>query len=188
MISGILDKLVFGAVLLAFFQLPLLADHYKQYLSGYYDATQKEVDAIQQLAQQNNYADVHALITAHQGSNLASVRQDANNKQALIDRFDSLQIGINIFNDAPLWRKTSYMLNPSRHETLQRVITHFEPGIPLSPQYLLLCALAALIFNVLMASPIKIIRRIKKKRRLRKPVISSSKSAFLAPQKIRPKA
>ena len=168
MISGILDKLIFSAVLLAFFQLPLLADHYKQYLSGYYDATKEEVDAIHLLAQQNSYADVYALITAHQGSNLASVRQDAKNKEALINRFNSLKIGMNIFNDEPLWRKTYYMLHPSRHETLQRVIAHFEPGIPLSPRYLLLCALAALVFNLAMASPVKIIRRVKLRRRLKK--------------------
>jgi hypothetical protein len=172
-ISGILDKLIFGIVLLTLFQLPLLADHYKQYLSGYYDATKIEVEALNALAQQNNYSDVQALIAAHQASNLPSVRQDADNKQALLYRFDSLQKGIAVFTNESLWQQTAYMLTPSRHETLQRVVSHFEPGIPLSPQYLLICALAALLFNLLMASPVKIVRKVKQRRRTKKSVNST---------------
>ena len=168
MISGIIDKIVFGAVLLAFFQLPLLADHYKQYISGYYDATQIEVQQLQELAQKNNYSDAYALISAHQRSNLPSVQQDANNKLLLLERYEMLTEGIGIFNSDSLWRKTSYMLNPTRYDTLQRVITHFEPGIPLSPQYLFLCALAALFFNLVMASPVKIVRHVKRKRHSRR--------------------
>ncbi|HEY7774149.1 MAG TPA: DUF2937 family protein [Marinagarivorans sp.] len=165
MISGIVDKLVFGAVLLAFFQLPILADHYQQYLTGYFDATHEEVEKINAMVVKHQYADTEALIASHQKSSIASVRQDADNKKQLLIRYKQLSDAVALFERGTLADKVTYMLNPSRHETLQRVVSNFEPGIPLSPHYLLLCALAALGFNALAASPAKAVRHIRKKRR-----------------------
>lgn len=165
MISGIIDKLVFGAVMLAFFQLPILADHYQQYLTGYYDATLEEVEKLNALVIKNQYADADELITTHQSSPIASVRQDADNKKQLLIKHSQLNEAIALFERGSLTDKITYMFNPARHETLQRVISNFEPGIPLSPRYLLLCALAALGFNLLAATPAKAIRHVRKKRR-----------------------
>jgi uncharacterized protein YciI len=172
MISGIFDKLLFGLFLLILFQLPLLADAYFQYLSGYYDAKKLEVNRLESLAAEHHYSDINALIAAHKTSSLPSVRADAENKSALVAEFESLKAAISVFNNDELWRKVFYMLHPDRTATLARVIANFEPGIPLSPRYLLLCALVALALNVLAASPLKLAARIRAKRRNRHKLLA----------------
>lgn len=167
MISGIFDKLIFGTVLLALMQLPLLTDHYLQYLQGYFDAVQKEVARDQVLAQKHNYPSVQALIEAHKTSHLPSVKADAENKSQRLAELAQLQQGISVLSHGHLGQKVMYMLNPGHSQTLVAVTQNFKPGIPLSPQYLLICALMALAFNMLGALPIKIVRRIKQKKRIK---------------------
>lgn len=163
MISGIFDKLIFGTVLLALMQLPLLADHYLQYLQGYFDAVQKEVARDQALAAKHNYPSVQALIEAHKTSHLPSVKADAENKSQRLEELAQLQQGIRLFSHGHLGQKVTYMLNPSHSQTLMAVTQNFKPGIPLSPQYLLVCTLLALVFNMVGSLPIKVVRRLKQK-------------------------
>lgn len=153
MIKGIIDKLVFGAVLVALFQLPIFADHYRQYLSGFEAGLRQEVNTLNLLAASTGYPSTQALIDAHKQSTIASVRIDADNKQTLLKKHQSAVAAIAIFNDGSLFQKSRYMLAPERIDTLKEVSKHFKPGIPLDVEYLLLCALFALIFNLTASSP-----------------------------------
>ncbi|WP_054112519.1 DUF2937 family protein [Marinagarivorans algicola] len=164
MISSIIDKLIFGMVLIVLMQLPLLADHYLQYLQGYFDATQKEVARDQALAKQYNYPTVYALIAAHKQSDIASVQADAERKSLRIQELAELQHGILLFTDGTLADKLVYMLTPKHSKTLATVTQNFKPGIPLHPQYLIFCTFFALMFNIIGAMPIKLVRYVKHKR------------------------
>lgn len=165
MISGIFDKLIFGTVLLALMQFPLLADHYLQYLQGYFDAVKKEVARDQALAAEYNYPNVQALIEAHKTSHLPSVKADAESKSQRIQELAQLQHGITLLSNGHLTQKIIYMLKPSQSQTLIAVTQNFKPGIPLSPQYLLICTFIALGLNLLGAMPIKAARRLKQKQK-----------------------
>lgn len=164
MIKGIVDKLVFATVLIALFQLPLFADHYRQYLAGFEAALRQEVEALHKLANQAGYLSTQALIDTHRASSITSVRLDADNKQALIIKHQDAVQAITLFNSGSLLDKARYMFAPERIDTLQSVSKNFQPGIPLNPEYLLLSALLALAFNLLASSPYHCYCYIKKRR------------------------
>ena len=65
MIGRLLDKLVFGVALIVALQMPLLVDHYHQYLSGWYKATQSQVDGY---AEHYSKANAYVLIPAFQAA------------------------------------------------------------------------------------------------------------------------
>ena len=54
MIVRALDKVVFAVVFIITLQVPILADHYRQYLNGYYDAL-REVSSSSALAKQHGF-------------------------------------------------------------------------------------------------------------------------------------
>lgn len=165
MIKGLIDKTIFGIVLLALFQLPLLSDHYYQYLTGYAEAKAQEINHQQQLAARHGYPSINAMLDEHMKANLASIREDAQHTRLLLEEYQSLQAGLALFEGGRLLPRLNYMFNPSRIDQLNNVIRQFEPGIPLSPNYLLICALIALLFNSTATLPIKLAqRRIRKKK------------------------
>lgn len=149
MITGIFDKLIFGVLCLGLMQLPLIADHYLQYLQGYTDAVSQEVRQYQALATQYNYPSVQALITEHQQSAIPSVKADAMYKQQRLAELVTLEQGLAVFKTGHLGQKIAYMVAPQHAEILRAVLPNFKPGIPLSPYYVLLCIGLALSFNVL---------------------------------------
>lgn len=165
MISGIVDKLFFGVILLSLMQLPLLADHYLQYLQGYADAVEIEVLHYQKLANQYGYPNVEALIDAHKNSSLPSVKADAEHKSQKITELAQLKQGVALLTQGNLAKKVLYILSPNRSDTLLSVTQNFKPGIPLTPRYLLFCTLLALLLNIVGASPARITRHLRSKHR-----------------------
>ena len=57
-LARVIDKLLFAALFIAALQVPILADHYRQYLAGYFDATREQVAELEVLARQFNYPSV----------------------------------------------------------------------------------------------------------------------------------
>jgi hypothetical protein len=62
LIARLIDKLVFGFILVIALQLPQLADHYQQFLSGLYESTRWQVEGYEATAKEYHYADVDAMI------------------------------------------------------------------------------------------------------------------------------
>ena len=122
---NLLDKFLFAIVLIAALQIPILADHYRQYLSGYVDATQTTVNEYQALADQFGYASVSQMIEQLQQNPAPLVRQDAQNKAATVTRLSELQAGLKVLNTGHFFEQTWYMLAPERFETLKKVGSNF---------------------------------------------------------------
>ena len=83
-ILRLIDKIVFAALLILMLQVPIVTDHYVQYLNGYVDATQAEVDHYQQLADTYGYTDINSMLTALQANQDELVRDDARHKQTVV--------------------------------------------------------------------------------------------------------
>jgi len=132
MIGRLLDKLFFGAALVLALQVPLLADHYRQFLSGLYESTKWQVDGYKATAKQYGYAGVGAMIEHHLRNDVPSVRKDAAQKRVALDRYEELRVAVEIFDKGNLIEKMLYMLGPSRYRYLQRTIENFKPGLPLT--------------------------------------------------------
>jgi len=153
MFVRIFDKFVFAILFVAALQIPILANHYRQYLNGYYDATREEVSAMSALAEQHGYPSVNAMVQALKQNPEAVVRADAERKSTLFTKLDELAHGIRILEYGHYYEKVWYMLTPSRTTTLERVLDNFRPSIPLTPSAIIFSFITALLANFLLWSP-----------------------------------
>lgn len=150
---NILDKLVFGTLLLLALQLPLLADHYLQYVSGYFAALEKQVEGFALNAQLNGYDDVYAMIEDLLLNNTAAVRLDAQQKLSTLEEYEDLTLLLSKFANGNFLQQTWYMFQPSRYETLRNVLENFEPGIPLGLDEILYAIVLAMLLNLCLLLP-----------------------------------
>ena len=162
MIKRILDRLIFGGLLIATLQIPMLADHYLQYLSGFYDATTLQVNAYRANAQQHGFDSAESMIASLLQENNSVVRVDAEQKLKVLQQHDMLQQGMGILANGHLVDKTVYMFNPARFSELQRVLIHFTPGIPLDIESIAFCVVMALGLNLILYLPFIVFRRQQK--------------------------
>ncbi len=154
-IINVFDKIVFGTLLLLFFQVPILADHYLQYVSGYFDATEKQVEGFKANAAQHNYPDVYAMIKDLSVNTNSVVRTDAEQKMQTMQEYEELKVSIATLKDGNIYERAWFMFNPSRVERLTKVYENFKPSIPLSLQDIGFSLLTALILSLCLMSPFR---------------------------------
>lgn len=158
MIGRLLDKLVFAAALLVSLQIPLFVDHYHQYLSGLYKATQWQVEGYAETAKAHEFADVQSMIATHLKNAEPSVRADAEQKMATVDRLAELTTGMDTFAHGNLLEKMLFILHPERIHVVKDVAQNFKAGIPLNPSGLIFAVVLALLLNSLIMLPFRLMR------------------------------
>lgn len=156
MIGRLVDKLVFAVVFLLALQLPLLVDHYHQYLSGWYKATQSQVDGYEATAKAHLFANAAAMIEQHLNNAEPSVRADAKQKQQRIQQLKELKNGMATFKEGHLLEKIWFMFQPDRIQWLSDVVQNFKVGIPLNASGLLFSLVLALILNFVVLLPFRL--------------------------------
>ncbi|MDM7861936.1 DUF2937 family protein [Alteromonas sp. ASW11-36] len=147
MIAKLVSKLLFAAVLLLLFQVPILNQQYVQYLSGYIDANQKQIDALEILASNNGYPSVDTLLAQWLSNSDPVIRADAQNKQTMLVETEKLRGDLVYLRDAHYFQALLYFINPANAEHLPAVWRNFKPGIPLTIEPLLFSVLLALVFS-----------------------------------------
>lgn len=153
MFIRVFDKVVFATLFVAALQVPILAEHYRQYLSGYYDATREEVSAMSALAERHGYSSVGAMLSALKQNSEAVVRADAERKSALFTKLSHIEQGIKTLEHGHYYEKAWYMATPSNASTLQKVLGNFSPSVPLTPSSIIFSFITALLINLLLWSP-----------------------------------
>jgi len=160
-IFNIIEKFLFGALLLLFFQVPILADHYLQFVSGYYEATSKQVEGYKQNAAQHQYADVYAMIDDLAANSNSVVRTDAEQKKQTMREYEELKLTIASLKNGNIFERSWFMFNPARWETLKKVGENFKPGIPLGLHDIIFSVLTALILSAVIIWPFRFLFRRK---------------------------
>lgn len=173
LIGPLLDKLLFGLTLLLALQVPQLADHYQQFLSGWFESTQWQVEGYEATAKEFGYADAAAMIEQHQQNSEPSVRADAEQKLATLALYDELKTGISLFREGNLLSQSIYMFAPSRYNYLEKTIDNFKPGIPLTTSGLLFGAIVGLMLNLIVTQPFLFFIR---RRKVKHSKLSSEKT------------
>jgi hypothetical protein len=158
-ILNIIEKIVFGALLLMLFQVPILADHYLQYVSGYYEATSKQVEGFKQNAVQHQYPDVYAMIDDLSNNSNSVVRTDAEQKMQTMQEYEELKLTIATLQNGNIVERAWFMFNPVRWETLQKVAANFKPGIPLGLNDIMFGVLIALLLSTFIIWPLRLLFR-----------------------------
>ncbi|PJE79111.1 hypothetical protein CI610_01919 [invertebrate metagenome] len=164
MIGQLIDKLIFGAALLVALQIPLLADHYQQFLSGFYEATKCQVERYEATARQYNYPSVGAMINHHLLNPEPSVRADAQQKRETIQQLQEISTGITAFKSGNMVPKVIYMFHPVRYHYLKKTLNNFKPGFPLTLNGLTFGVIVGLLINWIVLWPFILIRRLAQKR------------------------
>jgi hypothetical protein len=162
MILRFLDKLLFGIALIAALQIPQLADHFQQYLSGLHTSTQWQVNGYETTATNYSYKNAKAMIEHHLQNDVPSVRMDAQQKLATMQQLEKLQSGITIFNTGNLLEKTMYMFNPRNYSYLSETLANFKMGIPLSVEGFTFGLLVGIFINLLIGLPFVLLSKTRK--------------------------
>jgi hypothetical protein len=156
-IINVFDKIVFGALLLLFFQVPILSDHYLQYVSGYYDAITKQVDGFKENAAKHQYSDVYSMINDLLINENSVVRTDAEQKMQTMHEYEELTLTIATLKDGNIYERAWFIFNPVRLDTLKKVYENFKPGIPLSGSDIGFSILTALILSICLMWPFRVL-------------------------------
>ncbi|MBU2977447.1 DUF2937 family protein [Alteromonas sp. C1M14] len=152
-LTRFIDKLFFAALFVACLQIPVLIDHYRQYLTGFYDATYQQVEGLNALATQYGFDSAEELVAYLSGNRDAIVRQDAQAKAQLLVTLSDTQAGLNILNHGHYFQRVSYIFSPKRYQTLTNVLDNYTPALPLTIPSVLYSLLLALLLNIVLASP-----------------------------------
>ena len=168
-IINIVDKIVFGALLLLFFQVPILSDHYLQYVSGYYDAITKQVDGFKENAAKHEYSDVYAMINDLLINENSVVRTDAEQKMETMHEYEELTLTIATLKGGNIYERAWFIFNPSRLDTLKKVYENFKPGIPLSGSDIGFSIITALILSICLMWPFRLL--VSRKPRINREVV-----------------
>lgn len=160
----LVDKLIFALAFLAGLQVPQLAAHYHQYLSGYYAALNAQVEGYRATAFLHDYRNVEAMIAEHLGNASPSVRSDAEQKLNTLREYEGIQEGVQVFVDGNLLQQSFYMLHPSRYDMLENVLNNFEPGVPLTMAAFVSALLLALLVNACLACPVLLVKLARRRR------------------------
>lgn len=165
MILRFLDKLIFGAALIAALQIPQLADHYQQYLSGLHSSTEWQVTGYEATATKYKYTNAKAMIEHHLQNDVPSVRMDAQQKLATIEQLKDIQSGISVFNNGNLLEQTLYMFNPENYDYLTETLANFKLGIPLTVEGFAFGVIVGLFINMLIGLPFVMLSKTRKPHR-----------------------
>ena len=153
MIVRVLDKVVFAVLFIIALQVPILADHYRQYLNGYYDALRDEITSSSEVAKQHGFASVDAMLESLKQNNESVVRENANSKAKRFAQINTLEVGMRKLEHGHYFEKLVFMASPSQYGTLNRVMDNFSPSIPLSPSSIVFSLVTAILLNLLIWTP-----------------------------------
>ena len=155
MIVNLLDKLLFGGILLIALQVPVLSDQYVQYLSGYYEATKHQVEGFRRNAVRHGYVDENAMIHDLLQNPSAVIQEDARQKLQTMQEFDELTQTLSTLLHGNYFARAWFISSPKQWKTLEKVLVNFKPGIPLSFNDLGYSVLIALFLSALLTLPLR---------------------------------
>lgn len=164
-IMRLIDKVWFAALLILMLQIPIVTDHYLQYLNGYVDATQAEVDHYQQLADTYDYASVSAMLIALKANEDPLVRDDAVHKQTVLQAHKDAQQALQTLRTSNYFEQFWYFAQPVQYPRLSQVLTFYQPSLPLQPQAIGSALATSLTLYLLLWLPVAWLRNRRKKQR-----------------------
>lgn len=159
-----IDRLLFAVLLLITLQLPILSDHYRQYLSGYVNALDKQVEGWKQLAKEFRFSSVDDFIRHLESNEDAVVAGEATQKRATLAELEDKREGLAILTHGNYPQHVAYMFAPSNIGTLNDVLENFKPSLPLTPIDIVYSVVLAIVLDAILLLPFWGARRMSKRR------------------------
>lgn len=153
LLARFVDKILFTALFIASLQIPVLFDHYRQYLAGFYEATRQQVAELDTLAAQYGFTSTDSLIAHLSENSDPVVRQDAQSKAELLRTYTDSQEGLSILQHGNYFQRVGYIFSPNRYPILSQVLQNFTPALPLNINSVIYSLLLALLLNGFLLAP-----------------------------------
>lgn len=153
------DKILFAVLFITMLQVPVVADHYLQYLNGYLDATDTEVSHYQTLASKYGYSDANAMIEALTRNPDPLVKDDAQHKQLVIDANQEAHEAFATLSRSNYFEQAWYFAQPFQYERLQNVLAVYQPSLPLHLPAISSALVTSLCLYLGLSAPVFMVRR-----------------------------
>lgn len=163
MLQALVSKIIFAAALLLLMQVPILTTQTIQYMQGYIDANQAQIDALTQVARENGYASVESMLASLAMNDDPVVVQDTQNKRQMFEQTQYLKSELLQLQEAGYLQKFQFLVAPSHWQHVQNVVPNYRPGIPFQPIDLAYSLGLAVVFSVFLSG----CRRVVSKKRKR---------------------
>lgn len=149
-------------------QVPVVTEHYLQHLNGFVDATNSEVIHYQTLADDYGYTSTAQMIDALLQNNDPLIRDDAAHKQQVIAAHDAAVKALATLRQSNYFEQAWYFAQPSQYDRLSKVLTLYQPSLPLHIEAVGSALVTTIIIYLMLALPFVVRRR--KQRHLYRPL------------------
>ena len=166
MISGLFSKILFSILFIGFLQVPILADHYRQYLSGYLDATNNEILHYQSLAHEYGYTSVEQMLVALSSNNDPLIQKDTAHKQEVIANHDQAKKALIQLEQSHYFEQIGLFVQPQQYPRLVKVLNQYQPSLPMHLPSIGAALATTISFYLFLILPFKLLERRKHKARL----------------------
>lgn len=158
-----IDRLLFATLLIATLQLPILCDHYRQYLSGYLAALNEQINAWNRIAEEFSFTSIDAFIQHLESNPDAIVKKDAIAKRTTLIDFERKREGLTVLKEGIFPEQVIYMFSPNNLSTLNEVMKNFKPGLPLTASSIVYSVVLAIVLDAVLLLPFWGAKRFRRK-------------------------
>ncbi|MEW6166215.1 MAG: DUF2937 family protein [Pseudomonadota bacterium] len=154
LVTGLLDRLLFAAGLVAFLQIPQFIDHYTQRFAGYRQALAASVAEYQRSADLHYGGNLDTMIQDFRTDPKPALRETGDKIHRESRRLDEMTEGLKVLRAGPLHAKLWYLVRDIDVPIARATLEDFRPGLPLTLEALAWGlvggVLASLLFNLLV--------------------------------------
>lgn len=159
-----IDKVLFGILLLLTLQIPTFSGHYHQFLSGIYTKVNEDVQILIDRAKRYGFADARAMIDYYQTNPDPIIREEMQDNGKKLDEHADLLLAMDIFENGNLFNKVIYIAHPERQEMFLNTLDNFKPGIPLSINDIVFAFVLGIVLNLMITLPLFLLGRLFRKK------------------------
>lgn len=149
MLLNLLERLVFGVLLLAALQIPLICDHYLQFINGVYLTRKHDVERIEENARVSEYPSMDAMLDDLSTDIKPAVRHDVEQKRQILEEYRQAGIQVDKLQNGNYFERGWVVL--SNPEISSEVLRNFKPGIPLNPKDIVYSFLVSILLSGLLS-------------------------------------
>jgi len=163
MIFRMIDKILFGVLLLLALQIPTFSSQYHQFLAGSFSEINQDVQILLERAKRYGFADADAMINQYSQNADPIIREEMQDNRNKLDEHKELTQAMAIFENGNLFNKVFYIANPNRKDMFLSTLDNFKPGIPLSINDIVFAFVFGMALNFIINLPLYLIQRLFRK-------------------------
>ena len=162
LIKNLFDRVLFALGLLLFMQVPQFLDQYTQRLGGYLQAQKQHLSEYQGIANRQHSGDLEALLNEFYSSEKPAVKETADTINKTRQEVAELESDLDILEGKHLIYRLGHTITHVNMSVATETLRIFTPGIPLTIESFVCGLLGGILFSVVFATVMRLLRFSKK--------------------------